>query len=73
VATAATLQLDAAITNFFIQELYPYRVAEHFAIVDEAPELSVRNGRLVIPDRPGLGVELVEERVRPFLWAECML
>ncbi len=73
VATAAALQLDAAITNFFIQELYPYRVAEHFAIVDEAPELAVKNGELVIPDRPGLGVELVEERVRPFLWAECTL
>lgn len=71
VATAAALQLDACIANFLIQELYPYRVAEHFQIVDHAPERDVKNGYLPIGTRPGLGVELVEERVHPFLWAEC--
>ncbi len=70
IATAAALQLDACIPNFFIQEIYPYRVPEHFQIVDHAPELDIRDGYLAIPDRPGLGVELVEERVRPFLWAQ---
>ncbi|MBV9522066.1 MAG: mandelate racemase/muconate lactonizing enzyme family protein [Alphaproteobacteria bacterium] len=73
VATAAALQLDAALTNFFIQELYPYRAPEHFAIVDRAPELEVRKGALAIPDRPGLGIELDEARVKPYLWAECAL
>ena len=73
VATAAALQLDACITNFFIQELYPYRIPEHFQIVDHAPELDVKNGFLPISDRPGLGIELVEERVKPFLWAQCKL
>jgi L-alanine-DL-glutamate epimerase-like enolase superfamily enzyme len=71
VATAAALQLDAVIRNLIIQELYPYRVPEHFAIVDHAPELDVKSGRLAIPSRPGLGVALVPERVRPHLWAEC--
>lgn len=71
VSTAAALQLDACIPNFIIQELYPYRVPEHFQIVDHAPEWQVQNGYLPIPDRPGLGVELIDERVRPFLWAEC--
>jgi galactonate dehydratase len=70
VATAAALQLDACIPNFFIQEIYPYRIPEHFQIVDHAPELDIQNGYLAIPDRPGLGVELVEERVSPFLWAQ---
>jgi len=70
VCTAASLQLDASIANFYIQELYPYRVAEHFAIVDRAPELQVRNSYVPIPNRPGLGVELATERVRPFLWAQ---
>ncbi len=70
VATAASLQLDAAIPNFLIQELYPYRPPAHFAIVDRPPELDVQGGMLAIPERPGLGVALVEERVRPFLWAE---
>jgi galactonate dehydratase len=71
ICTAATLQLDATLTNFMIQELYPYRVPEHFAIVDRAPELEVKDGHMPIPDRPGLGVILDRERVKPFLWATC--
>lgn len=68
VCTAASLQLDATIANFYIQELYPYRVPEHFAIVDHAPELDIKDSHMPIPNRPGLGVELVDERVRRFLW-----
>jgi galactonate dehydratase len=68
VCTAASLQLDATIANFYIQEIYPYRVPEHFAIVDHAPELDMRDGYMPIPNKPGLGVELVDGRVRPFLW-----
>lgn len=68
VCTAASLQLDATIANFYIQEVYPYRVPEHFAIVDRAPELEIRSGYLPISNRPGLGIELAEERVRPYLW-----
>ena len=71
VSTAAALQLDACIPNFLIQELYPYRVPEHFQIVDHAPELDVKDGFLPVHSRPGLGVELVEKRVKPFLWARC--
>jgi galactonate dehydratase len=71
VCTAASLQVDACIANFYIQEVYPYRVPEHFAIVDRAPELEIRNGMMPVPSRPGIGVELVEARVRPFLWATC--
>lgn len=70
VCTAASLQLDATIANFYIQELYPYRKPEHFAIVDHAPELDIKNSTMPIPASPGLGVNLVEERVRPFLYAK---
>ena len=73
VSTAAALQLDACIPNFAIQEIYPYRVPEHYQVVDRAPENDIVNGRMPIPDRPGLGVELVAERVDPFLWATCTL
>ena len=73
IATAAALQIDACISNFVIQELYPYRPSEHFEMVDHAPEREVKNGTLSIPTRPGLGVNLVERLVRPFLWAECAL
>ena len=71
VCTAASLQVDACISNFYIQEVYPYRVPEHFAVVDRAPELEIRNSMMPIPTRPGLGVELVPDRIRPFLWAAC--
>jgi galactonate dehydratase len=73
VSTAAALQLDACIANFMIQELYPYRSDEHFRIVDHAPERDVKSGSMPIPARPGLGVNLMEDRVRPFLWAQCAL
>lgn len=73
VATAAALQLDACMPNFAIQEIYPYRVAEHWAIVDHAPELDIKDSFMPIPDRPGLGVELNSKTVEPFLWAQCKL
>ena len=73
VSTAAALQLDACVSNIIIQELYPYRSVEHFQIVDHAPELDLVEGELPIPSRPGLGVSLIKQRVRPFLWAECAL
>jgi galactonate dehydratase len=68
VCTAASLQIDANIANFYIQELYPYRKPEHFAVVDRAPELDVKDGYMPVSGRPGLGVELVEARVKPYLW-----
>ncbi|NOX61048.1 MAG: mandelate racemase/muconate lactonizing enzyme family protein [Chloroflexi bacterium] len=71
VATAAALHLALCIPNLSIVELYPYRPAEHYAIVDHAPEHDREGSYLPAPTRPGLGVELVEARVAPFLWAVC--
>ena len=71
VATAAALQLDACTTNVSIQEVYPYRPREHFELVDHAPEDDLKDGFIPVPDRPGLGVALVQNRVGRFLWAEC--
>jgi galactonate dehydratase len=70
VATAAALQLDACIPNVLIQEVYPFRTREHFQLVDHAPEDEIKNGLMPIPARPGLGINLIAERARPFLWAE---
>jgi galactonate dehydratase len=69
VLTAASLQVDACISNFIIQELYPYRIPEHFQIVDHAPELDVKDGFIPVSDRPGLGLQLSDDRVRRFLKA----
>jgi galactonate dehydratase len=71
VATAAALQLDACLPNLAIQEVYPFRTSEHWTIVDHAPELDIRDSYMPIPDRPGLGVELNQKAVDPFLWAQC--
>ncbi|MFV2092660.1 MAG: mandelate racemase/muconate lactonizing enzyme family protein [Hyphomicrobiales bacterium] len=69
VATAVALQLDACIANFMIQEVYPFRVPEHFALVDEPVELQIKNGKAPIPTRPGYGVELVRKNIEPYLAA----
>jgi hypothetical protein len=65
ICTAAELQLDACISNFLIQEVYPFRAPETYEIVDRPPEREIRDGRLPIPDRPGLGVELAPLPVGP--------
>ena len=71
VCTAASLQLCACVTNLLMLEVYPYREVEHYALVDRPPEMDIKDSTLVIPDRPGLGVEPVEDRVASFLWATC--
>jgi galactonate dehydratase len=73
VATAVALQIEACMTNFLIHEVYPYRFAEHFQLVDGAPELEIRDGRMRISDRAGLGVNLVHHRMLPYRWAETAL
>jgi len=73
VATAVALQLEACMTNILIHEIYPYRVADHFALVDHAPEIDVHESFMRIPERAGIGVNLVRERMRPFIWAECKI
>ncbi|MGH7906871.1 MAG: mandelate racemase/muconate lactonizing enzyme family protein [Candidatus Binataceae bacterium] len=71
VSTASALQIDACIANFVIQEIYPYRSPEHFELVDHAPEWNVKQGNMPIPNQPGLGLNLNQQTVRPYLWAEC--
>jgi len=71
VSMAAALQLAACVPNLAIQEVYPFRVPEHWAIVDYAPELDIKDGYIPISSQPGLGVELNPKVVDPFLWSEC--
>lgn len=68
VASAIALHLDASIPNFAIQELYPFRVPEHFALVDDPVELRVKNGKVSLPQGPGYGVNLVPSRMAPHLY-----
>ena len=63
IATAAAVQLDACLTNFYIQELVPFRDPIAYEIVNEPLESQVRDGHMPIPEGPGLGVALNEELV----------
>jgi galactonate dehydratase len=60
VSTAACLQLAACIPNFAIQE---YPIGEHEPPKSEIVKSAVRvdGGFLVVPDAPGIGVELAED------------
>jgi galactonate dehydratase len=59
IGTAAAVQLDAAIPNFLIQEYFVAQASWIDEVVEGGPR--VVNGEIVVPERPGLGVELHEE------------
>ncbi len=58
ISTAVAVQLDACITNFIIQEWFPYHTPDFYELVKGALELEAAEGYLTVPDRPGLGVSL---------------
>ncbi|MBI3456554.1 MAG: galactonate dehydratase [Candidatus Rokubacteria bacterium] len=58
IGTAAAVHLDAAIPNFLIQEFFVTQAPWIEEVVEGGPR--VANGEIVVPDRPGLGVELHE-------------
>ena len=66
IATAASVQLDACITNFIIQEWFPYRGQDFLELVDEPLEPQVVDSVFTIPDRPGLGVNLSEDAIAKY-------
>ena len=66
VLTAAALQVAACSSNFAIFEIFPYRLSIFHEIVENPLELQVENGRLKIPDTPGLGVTLNHNTVSPY-------
>lgn len=65
VSTAACLQLAACIPNFTIQE-YPLGEQEPPKSEIVKTPLQVEDGFLLIPDRPGIGIELAEDALQRF-------
>ena len=67
VSTAACLQLDAVIPNFEVQE---YPMANGVCRLDKEMKepFKVEDGYIILPDKPGLGVELIDDidKVFPF-------
>jgi galactonate dehydratase len=60
---AAYVQLDAAIPNYVLQEAHPAADALNEILVDP-PERA--GGYVVVPDRPGIGITLREDRLAKF-------
>lgn len=65
VSTAACLQLAACIPNFTIQE-YPLGESEPPKSEIVKTPLQVKDGFLLIPDRPGIGIELADDALERF-------
>ncbi len=65
VSTAACLQLAACIPNFAIQE---YPLGEHEPPKSEIVKtpLQIEDGFLIIPDGPGIGIELADDALERF-------
>ncbi|MGK7395646.1 MAG: mandelate racemase/muconate lactonizing enzyme family protein [Candidatus Cyclobacteriaceae bacterium M3_2C_046] len=64
VCTAASVQTDAACANFIIQETFPYRPPEYFDFAEESYESHIINGYIKVPDKPGLGIELDDDKIK---------
>jgi len=60
---AAFLQLDASLPNYVLQESYP--AADALNEILEEP-LQRDGGYVIVPDRPGIGVEIREDKLKQF-------
>lgn len=67
VSTAACVQFAACIPNFALQE-YPHSMSEEAPRGDKLVKkpIQVRKGCLVVPDEPGIGVELNDSMLEKF-------
>lgn len=65
VSTAACLQLDAAVPNVCIQEFPSFYLQGDESRMITTP-LELDRGYLVIPDAPGIGIELVDDITKKF-------
>jgi galactonate dehydratase len=71
-STATAVQLSACIANFLTLEIYPYFPEQpgYVQVLEDSPEERIADGFLPLDEKPGLGVSLAEDRVKPFLFAE---
>jgi len=68
---AALVQVCATLPHNFIAFEYPSgNPAWWYDIVDGLPNPIVRNGMIEVWDRPGMGVDLVPDRAKPYLLEE---
>lgn len=73
ILTAAAVQMAACLTNHAILEVFPYRPAIHYDIVENAFERQIKNGQIIVPALPGLGVTLNHQVVDRFCTAHLQI
>ena len=61
---AAYVQMDAAVPNYVLMEHYNVDNHKLNDIVDEP--LTYENGYIIVPDKPGIGVEIQEDKLEKF-------
>jgi galactonate dehydratase len=61
VAEFASLHLLSTLPNFLIMEHLEDDVPQRYEVVTPLPEIV--DGQILVPDAPGLGVDLVEEAI----------
>jgi L-alanine-DL-glutamate epimerase-like enolase superfamily enzyme len=68
---AALVQVSATLPHNFIAFEYPVAMPEWWRdIVSGLSDLTVIDGAIAVPDRPGMGVNLIPEKARPYLSPE---
>ena len=71
VSTAACVQLDACIPNFALQEYTGESEPPKSELLEEPLEL--KDGYLIVPEGPGLGIELNEEAIAKYPFKDKVL
>jgi galactonate dehydratase len=56
--------LDAAVPNYVLMESYGVDTSPLNSIIDHP--LTLENGYILVPDRPGIGVQILEEKLAEF-------
>jgi len=64
IITAAAVQIDANISNFLIQESI-YKSRNFFDEIVKEP-FEWKEGYIIVPDRPGIGIELDEKKLEKY-------
>lgn len=64
VAEFACLHLLATLPNFLIMEHLEDDVPQRYEVVNTLPEIV--NGHILVPDTPGLGIDIVEEAIAKY-------
>lgn len=71
VANAATLQLAGCIPNYYLHETMNTDVPWRREISNE--EIDFIDGKLSIPDKPGLGIDINEDEIKKYPYIPCEL